>query len=305
MRIIYTKNHDFFKNLKNPEVLYVLGLFAADGHIGHNKLVISLSLRDRELLERVRDLLNSNSKLRIVGEKNKNGISTGPMVLLSICSKEIVSDLIGLGYTSNKTYNGFSLPNVSDDLMWHFIRGYFDGDGHFSYRNVPKIVGNKSYNNKCYKFEICSKTDTCLRQIKNFFEKYNISATIRYDETKKVFNLSCGGVNNVYKIFEHLYKDSNIHLNRKYSAFLEAEFNKKIQGVYRYKDRYKCAITKNKNHIFLGIYDTQEQASKIRDIASLLLNGKLAKLNDETSRIFTLEEENLVKKYFMNFEKKY
>jgi hypothetical protein len=296
MRVIYTKNADFFKNIEAAETLYVLGLFAADGHAGQNRFRITLSAKDGELLEKIKILMDFNGEIRYVAEKHKNGIRIGRMAQLSICCKKIVDDLIKLGFTNNKTYDGFLLPAVSDSLMWHFIRGYFDGDGHFSYRNTLKATGKKRYSNKCYKFEICSKTDGCLRQIADFFKKHNISSRVRHDRVKEIFYLTCSGKNNTHKIFKYLYDNSTIHLKRKCEAFLGADFNRKIQGVYRYNDRFKCSIGKNKTCLFLGIYDTLEKASRIRDIAAILLNGQLTKLNDERNRDFSIEEAEQVRR---------
>jgi len=49
-------------------------------------------------------------------------------VKVSINSKKIVSDLINLGCTNNKSKT-ITMPKIPDNLIDHFIRGYFDGDG--------------------------------------------------------------------------------------------------------------------------------------------------------------------------------
>jgi intein/homing endonuclease len=55
------------------------------------------------------------------------------------------------------------LPKISDDLIIHFIRGYFDGDGSFSAYYVPAKNGRKETIKQDFTFH--SKTNTMLLEI--------------------------------------------------------------------------------------------------------------------------------------------
>jgi len=68
--------------------------------------------------------LNSNHKVGVrITQK-----SDLPRYRLQIGSKEIYKDLIALGFMESKALN-MSVPNVPDEFLGEFVRGYFDGDG--------------------------------------------------------------------------------------------------------------------------------------------------------------------------------
>jgi intein/homing endonuclease len=126
MPIFKTKNENFFKRW-TPEMAYVLGFFAADGNMIKNKRgghFIEFQITDGELLERIRELLNSNHKITICN-RNKR---CKTLYRLQIGSKIIYNDLLKLGLTPNKSKT-IKLPIVPDKYFPNFLRGYFDGDG--------------------------------------------------------------------------------------------------------------------------------------------------------------------------------
>ena len=51
---------------------------------------------------------------------------------VDIASSKLCNDLVNLGFGYRKSYCDLHLPNIKKDLLIHFIRGYFDGDGSFS-----------------------------------------------------------------------------------------------------------------------------------------------------------------------------
>lgn len=108
---------------------YVLGFFAADGNLIGNERgahYFAVEICDYDILEKIRVVMNSAHKIGVRKRmNNQNNIS----FRLQIGSKEIYSDLCALGFSNNKTSN-MSVPQVPDSLFSHFVRGYFDGDGH-------------------------------------------------------------------------------------------------------------------------------------------------------------------------------
>lgn len=291
--MVYHKNINIFKDLNNPDILYTLGFFAADGTISDNKLAISVSSSDEDILYKIRDVFESDSPIRKISAKtNNHGYRSKELSLLSICSTEICHDLNRLGFYRAKTYKGFSLPKVSNSLLWHFIRGYFDGDGSFHYRSEFR-VDNPKYLNTVYKFSLCSKMDTCLIEIRKFFLNYGISSSIYFCKNKKVFYLDANGNNNTYNIYRYMYLDANIFLNRKKKIFDDAPFKKTIFGVYSHKNKFKAVLKYKKHDIFLGLFENKEVASEIRDMVSVFLYGNCARLNDETNRLIDVNVDLL------------
>ena len=129
--------HDFFNKIDSEEKAYILGFYIADGsvhkgdsHQGY-KFSIGISALDVDILEKIRDILSPNANINFSEERvNNYGIKTNTMCKISISSKDIVNTLCDLGLGENKTYLTKSIINiVPNELMFHFIRGYFDGDG--------------------------------------------------------------------------------------------------------------------------------------------------------------------------------
>lgn len=106
---------------------YVLGFFTADGNMVKNKRgahFIEFQITDKELLEKIRKLLNSNHKITARRRSNRQKIS----YRLQIGSKMIFNDLLKLGLTPKKSKT-LKLPYMPEKYFCHFVRGYFDGDG--------------------------------------------------------------------------------------------------------------------------------------------------------------------------------
>jgi hypothetical protein len=124
---IYKKvNKSFFKKW-SYDMAYVLGFFAADGYITNNKRGASfwsIEITDKDLLYSIRQVIDSDHAIstRLRGEPNKN------IYRLQVGSKEMVSDLATLGFSSLKT-KVLSVPEIPKKYLATFVRGYFDGDG--------------------------------------------------------------------------------------------------------------------------------------------------------------------------------
>lgn len=119
-------NHNFFKKW-TPEMSYVLGFFAADGTMIKNNRgahFIEFHITDKDILIRMRKVLNSNHKISIRNRKDEWKLG----YRLQIGSKEIFNDLTNLGFIPNKSKK-LLFPNIPSKYLSHFVRGYFDGDG--------------------------------------------------------------------------------------------------------------------------------------------------------------------------------
>ena len=107
---------------------YILGFFTADGSMINNKRgahFIELEIIDRNLLEQIRRLLGSSHKISVRKRSNKWRTT----YRLQIGSKVIFNNLLKLGLTPHKSKR-IKLPYIPQEYFSHFVRGYFDGDGH-------------------------------------------------------------------------------------------------------------------------------------------------------------------------------
>jgi LAGLIDADG-like domain len=115
----YLVPDDLFSPL-NTRSAYLLGFICADGDIQPNRFRITNT--DRNLLAR---MLNANGLPHPIGLERKGEHS---WYRVSIADKQATQRLRELGLTATKALNG-TVPPVPDDLFWHFLRGFFDGDG--------------------------------------------------------------------------------------------------------------------------------------------------------------------------------
>lgn len=152
-----------------------------------------------------------------IGPKGKL-IHTDGSIGVDINSSKICNDLVKLGIGYNKSYANLHIPNINSELIRHFIRGYFDGDGSFSlFIHSPKDRPNTYL--KC-KFSIDSKTCSILEDIQKELSKYNIKTSIIYLKRNDMWRISTGSKVEAKKLYQYLYKDSNFYLTRKYNKFV-------------------------------------------------------------------------------------
>lgn len=106
---------------------------------------------------------------------------------------------------------------IPKKLISHFIRGYFDGDGY----NSISIATNKNKTNTIY--YTCSYgfngTYEFLTSLNDYLPiKLNIHKEQRNINTNTHFATKSGSTN--FKImYDYLYKDATVYLNRKKSKF--------------------------------------------------------------------------------------
>ena len=218
--------HDFFKEIKTEIQAYLLGFHAADGSINdeRNTLRVKVTKTDSEIVDLFQEFISPNAYIRdvngfksIIREKE---VITKTANEISIASKILTSDLSDLGFGQNKTYNELHIPKIQEDLIRHFIRGYFDGDGSFiGYVRKPN-PSNREKNYRVSKaFNIDSKTKSILEDIQFYLNKFEIKVNINYIIRDDMYRLVTSSESNIKKLFELLYKDSNFYLKRKFNKF--------------------------------------------------------------------------------------
>lgn len=216
----YTLNDNFFENVDNEEKAYILGLLYADGFIGDSHFNnIVLSLNDKELVDRVASAINFTGKVR----KGKKGgfENSKESNVLNFSSEKMAGDLRKLGLYPNKSLTLVALPDIPNYLFRHFVRGYFDGDGsvilshHTSYQ---KVAGNiKKYDYPAFTFMLLGTERFLLNVLDRMnIEHYKLTNT----KTEAIKCLRVNAKCEIKDLFNYLYGDCNIFLQRKYDKWL-------------------------------------------------------------------------------------
>lgn len=197
----YDMNQDFFEIIDTEEKAYWLGFLLADGCIKENRQVLlRLAKKDKGHLEKIQKSISSQYPYFYADQNNTVGISIG--------SKKMCRDLSNHGCVMNKTFLIY-YPDIPSELDRHFIRGYFDGDGSFSYNPISKSSS----------FGICGKKEFLLDIQLRMIDYVGLNKT-KIIKTKSIHALRYGGRKQVLRILNWLYNDSTIYLDRKYQRYV-------------------------------------------------------------------------------------
>lgn len=206
-------NENYFTKIDSEEKAYWLGLLMADGCVHKrtlgNQYTISLQVLDKELPEKLICCIGGNFNPRTQLTKEKKTV-----YVVCLTSKVMVEDLIRVGCTQRKSLT-LQFPSVDNWLMHHFIRGYFDGDGSVFIVH-PKNYSSSTTIYKSIGVSICSTLDF-LSGIKSEMGVGNINKVKRAKGNTWVLQTS--GTNKCQKVYEYLYKDATIFLERKKVKF--------------------------------------------------------------------------------------
>lgn len=226
----YLYNNDIFENIDSEYKSYWLGFLFADGYVRNRKnfgseLKLKLCASDKKHLIKFKNFM-TNDNIPIIYEEYRNSKS----YKISINSKKIVSDLMNKGCV-NKKSKIIEFPEfISEELLSHFIRGYFDGDGSISYSgrhiNLNFVCGSKIFLEKLSLF-LSLKTNCKIANLVGSSENYKY--------------LSYSSKDDLYKLYDYLYNNANIFLDRKkekYDYIIQnyQELKNKINKEYR--ERY-------------------------------------------------------------------
>ena len=213
-------NHDYFENIDSEHKAYWLGFIYADGSITKKvyekgsytyRLRMELMFEDKYILEQM--ALDLESDLKPKEYYNDTSSFEGynkpkHTAYIMFSSKKMGEDLVKLGVVPNKTLILKSLPSIPDNLMKHFIRGYFDGDGSV-YLTKDNTIKTAFYG-----------THDFINSIQDFLIK-ELDLTKKKITDQKEANVSFVGMakQESEKLYHYMYDEATIFLNRKYEKY--------------------------------------------------------------------------------------
>jgi hypothetical protein len=187
------RDSNFFENVDSEIKAYLLGLIAGDGSISKSILRIVANPKDIETLNLFKTHVSTGAKIKKYKHQN--------CYFLDITSSKICADVIGhLKIDYGKKSDKIQLPDLPEQLLWHFIRGLMDSDG-----SISNICTSKISFPSC---NYASKSDLIKNQIKALCDRYNIKYTcdkiiIRFNGT------------NAINFLNKVYENSTVNLKRK------------------------------------------------------------------------------------------
>lgn len=203
---------NFFKNIDDPAKAYFLGLYYADGYIKNGSL--TLADYDREILDRLKEVSRADTLNISIMAPREDRFSKLGQARISM-TREKFHLMKHLGCHKEV------LPQLSDDLMSHFIRGVFDGDGCIS---IDSRTTCARFQGECY---LLFNLESHAYQVRDFLvKKCQISQlsvkTKRGMGAVDIFKIRWGGCNNLISIRNLIYRNHGFFcLKRKYDKFVK------------------------------------------------------------------------------------
>lgn len=206
---LYECDESFFETIDTEAKAYWLGVMFADGNVSLNDSYtgqLFISSIDKNWINMFKDSIQFTGELRKETHKKYHK----DIWKLHITSDKLFHDLCKLGCVPRKS-NIIYFPTIKESLVHHFIRGYFDGDGSVS---VSKYLPGKD--NTTLKSCICSGSGVFLEKLMQYIPaKHNV-----LKHYSSVYTVSYG-VKDSYILYNYMYSDATIFLNRKKIKFEE------------------------------------------------------------------------------------
>ena len=204
-------NEKHFDNIDTEHKAYWLGFVYADGSHNEQRYSLTITLKDSDsyILEEFFKDVGSNKSVSKIFNKQYEKYYASARVQHPHLSKTLLEK----GVPSDKSFK-IIFPNddiVPYEYKWHFIRGYFDGDGGLSVNknNSSKvnlsIAGNHEF----------------LSGMKSFIENEIPNFSININKHARIFTLNKGGRFTIERLLNYIYKDATIYLKRKHDIYMQ------------------------------------------------------------------------------------
>lgn len=207
-RQIYELNQNYFDVIDTEQKAYWLGFLYADGVINEdeNLIRINLSRVDKHHLVKFREAVGSTHPIKPTNKVTKNKTYYGSYI--GFKSAHMVNKLVEKGCYQRMTLCGLFPTSdiIPEDLVRHFIRGYFDGDGSIHYT----ITGT---GRRLYRVSIVGT----LNIVDNI--KYFLDSTVKTESHPNKHVIQLGGNRQCSRIFDYLYEGATVYLDRKKLIF--------------------------------------------------------------------------------------
>lgn len=218
------KNIDYFQQIDTEAKAYILGFLAADGTItydtekGNYTIKIVVNSIDRHILEDMKKEFNTKAEIKTDDSETslpQGGTCNSEVSSLLLCSKELTEDVMKYGVVPRKSLIlDVKYELIPDDLKRHFWRGLYDGDGSFSIYGKKQILELELTTSKIM-------AESTKKEILKLFPDFKIGIYPAKGCNENTVRMYLTTQSQAFKFIEYMYKDSTIHLDRKYNNYLK------------------------------------------------------------------------------------
>ena len=227
----YKINEEYFDKIDTETKAYLLGFIYADGCIikpskgRQPKLSVGIQWSDRYVTELLSQEISPENKVKKVHAPSMIKAGHSPQARWACSSQHMSDSLHLLGCASDKTKLGLFFPTLNADMIQHFIRGFFDGDGGITVDIVKnRYVRKTSFNikepfkaklrkrayfcssDKAFLDFLISSLPSLKGKVQTIYKRGCYTYTIEHQEDIKV-------------LYTYLYQNATIYLQRKIDKF--------------------------------------------------------------------------------------
>lgn len=199
--------------LESHNGAWLMGFIAADGYLpitkgAKNRIVISLAEKDKEVLEKIAKEIGYKGEIKRYLSPDK----VHYFASLAFTSRKIRRQLESYGIVNNKTFQLHKIPDIPEEYVIDFIRGFFDGDG--------SVYRRKDTKNSPLKISITCASYEFLENIALFLEKKLGVAHKNLNRDHNNYAISYGHADSL-KICEAFYNNDYLCSQRKKDKYYE------------------------------------------------------------------------------------
>ena len=192
---------DFFKKI-NEESIYWLGYIFADGSID-NRNYLEIITKDQGHLEKFRKSINSDHKI------SQKRVGNSVYFRITIKDKSICDDLRNWGIVPRKSFKDIPFPEIPRNMVQHFLRGFFDGDGNYYIRrqtknHYPYVNFSIGFHNKKFSEGLFQLLDK------------ELEISVAMNNQRTCTRIRTRTKDSGFKFINFIYSDSNVYLERKF-----------------------------------------------------------------------------------------
>lgn len=215
----YNIDDSFFEEINTEQKAYSLGFITADGSINIKNGLIKIDQKteNEDVLLKIANAMNYNNTLKHYKQCVKIGdkIYDAETSRLNISNVRMLRDIQKYGITENKSNTvKINFDLIPCELIKHFYRGIFDGDGCISFcDNKPQLSFTSSD----------SMIEQLVDILKQKFENIKIYKYHRHENNPNNSTMLIRNPKQVMKVLDWMYKDSNIYQDVKYKKYLKSK----------------------------------------------------------------------------------
>jgi excisionase family DNA binding protein len=238
-------NENFFSS-QNSQMAYVLGLLVTDGYLtrkSDGREILCLKLIDRDLLEEVRDMMDSTYGIYFCGKTDAGN----DIFRIEFDRRQLIEDVKKYGIVKRKTLITVFPILLEEKYYPDFVRGVLDGDGCVHWHKDKRR--NNGYNVQVYflgTFDLLNGIADVLGTDRKP-EPYTAVAKLRFHARQELQH-----------IYDYIYYADDVpclkRKNAKFKEILALPFNVRPKGSKNKK--------KLKEQLQIGVKNEQEKQTQ-------------------------------------------